>query len=140
MLTLQAATTGDLDLVARKIINSFPQQRVFAFYGAMGVGKTTLIKAVCHELGVEDVVVSPTFSLINEYSTREGDPVYHFDFYRIKSLSEAFDMGYEEYFFSGHYCFVEWPEKIEQLLPPGFVYIIISFGDGDQKRVISVRS
>lgn len=140
MLTLQAATTSDLVLVARKIINSFPDQRVFAFYGAMGAGKTTLIKAVCHELGVKDVVVSPTFSLINEYSTQQGDPVFHFDFYRIKSLSEAFDMGYEEYFFSGHYCFVEWPEKIEQLLPPGFVYITISFGDGDQTRTISVRS
>jgi tRNA threonylcarbamoyladenosine biosynthesis protein TsaE len=140
MLTLQAATTGDLGMVARKIINTFPDSRVFAFYGAMGAGKTTLIKAVCHELGVVDVVVSPTFSLINEYSTQEGDPVYHFDFYRIQALSEAFDMGYEEYFFSGHYCFVEWPEKIEQLLPAGFVYIYISFGDGDQKRTISVRS
>jgi len=140
MLTLIAATTGDLGMVASKIINSFPERRVFAFYGAMGAGKTTLIKSVCNELGVEDVVVSPTFSLINEYITREGSPVYHFDFYRIKSPSEAFDMGYEEFFFSGHYCFIEWPEKIEQLLPPGFLYITISLSDSDQKRTISVRS
>lgn len=140
MLTLQAATTGDLGMVASKIINSFPERRVFAFYGAMGAGKTTLIKYICNELGVEDVVVSPTFSLINEYIMPEGCPVYHFDFYRIKSPSEAFDMGYEEYFFSGHYCLIEWPEKIEPLLPPGFVYITISFSDSDQKRTINVRS
>lgn len=139
MLTLQAATPSDLAMVASQILNGFPGKRVFALYGAMGAGKTTLIKSLCHELGVTDVVVSPTFSLINEYLTRRGEPIYHFDFYRIKSLSEAYDMGYEEYFYSSHYCFIEWPEKIEQLLPPGFVYIDIRSGDSDQTRTINVR-
>jgi tRNA threonylcarbamoyladenosine biosynthesis protein TsaE len=139
MLTLQAATPSDLGMVASQILNSFPGKRVFALHGTMGAGKTTLIKSLCHELGVTDVVLSPTFALINEYRTREGEPVYHFDFYRIKSLSEAYDMGYEEYFYSNHYCFIEWPEKIEQLLPLGFVYIDIRSGDSDQTRTINVR-
>lgn len=139
MLTLQAATTSDLGKVASQILNSLPGKRVFALYGAMGAGKTTLIKSLCHELGVLDVVVSPTFALINEYRTRQGEPVYHFDFYRIKSLSEAYDMGYEEYFYSNHYCFIEWPEKIEQLLPTGFVYINIRASESDQTRTINVR-
>ena len=139
MLTLQAATPSDLGMVASQIIQTLPGKRVFALYGAMGAGKTTLIKSLCHELGVADVVLSPTFALINEYRTRQGEPVYHFDFYRIKSLSEAYDLGYEEYFYSNHYCFIEWPEKIEQLLPTGFVYIDIRSGDSDQIRTINVR-
>jgi tRNA threonylcarbamoyladenosine biosynthesis protein TsaE len=139
MLTLQAATPGDLGMVASQIIQALPGKRIFALYGTMGAGKTTLIKSLCYELDVTDVVLSPTFALINEYRTRQGEPVYHFDFYRIKSLSEAYDMGYEEYFYSNHYCFIEWPEKIEQLLPPGFVYIDIRSGDSDQTRTINVR-
>jgi tRNA threonylcarbamoyladenosine biosynthesis protein TsaE len=139
MLTLKAAKPGDLGKVASEILQHLPDKRIFALYGAMGSGKTTLIKSICKALGVCDIVVSPTFALINEYRTEAGEPVFHFDFYRIKSLAEAFDMGYEEYFYSGHYCFVEWPEKIEQLLPAGFVYINISLADGDQTRTISVR-
>ncbi len=139
MLTLKAEAPNNLEEVARQIIAGFEHKRVFALYGAMGAGKTTLIKALCREIGVRDKVVSPTFSLINEYINAEGEPVFHFDFYRIKAVSEAFDMGYEEYFYSGHYCFVEWPEKIEQLLPPGFVYINIQVGDGSQTRIINVR-
>lgn len=83
----------------------------------MGAGKTTFIKAVCEELGVEDVITSPTFAIVNEYTDREGSPVYHFDFYRIKKLEEVYDMGYEDYFDSGNLCFLEWPELIDELLP-----------------------
>lgn len=139
MLILNAATVHDLSKVAHELLNQFSEQRVFALHGPMGAGKTTLIKALCNELDVDDVVVSPTFALINEYRIKNGEPVYHFDFYRINSLSEVFDMGYEEYFYSGHYCFVEWPEKIEQLLPAGFVYINIHVNDGNYTRTIKAR-
>lgn len=139
MLILNAATVHDLSKVAHELLNQFSEQRVFALHGPMGAGKTTLIKALCNELDVDDVVVSPTFALINEYRIKNGEPVYHFDFYRINSLSEVFDMGYEEYFYSGHYCFVEWPEKIEQLLPAGFVYINIHVNDGNLTRTIKAR-
>lgn len=139
MLSLQAPTPTDLNGVADRILKFFPGKRVFALYGEMGAGKTTLIKSLCHKLGVEDVVVSPTFSLINEYRTNRGEPVYHFDFYRINSLSEAYDMGYEEYFYSNNFCFIEWPEKIEQLLPPGFVYIEVQLHDSDKTRTITAK-
>ena len=139
MLSLKAKGLDELDQVAARILESRPHSRVFAFYGSMGAGKTTLIKSLCKQLMVKDVVVSPTFSLINEYRTDRNEPVYHFDFYRINSLTEAFDMGYEEYFYSGAYCFIEWPEKIEQLLPAGFVYISICADNGDQTRTIDVR-
>jgi tRNA threonylcarbamoyladenosine biosynthesis protein TsaE len=91
----------------------------------MGAGKTTLIKALCHELGSTDYVTSPTFALINEYSTSKGSVIYHFDFYRIKKIEEAFDLGYEDYIYSGNYCFIEWPEMIESLLPEGIVEVRI---------------
>ena len=98
--------------------------KVFAFYGKMGVGKTTLIKAICEELGVEDVINSPTFSIINEYkSATTGELIYHFDFYRINDISEAYDIGAEEYFHSGALCFIEWPEKILDLMPDNMVII-----------------
>lgn len=102
---------------AREFIDKKGAATVFAFYGKMGAGKTTFIKAVCEELGVEDVITSPTFAIVNEYTDREGSPVYHFDFYRIKKLEEVYDMGYEDYFDSGNLCFLEWPELIEELLP-----------------------
>lgn len=91
--------------------------RIVLFYGSMGAGKTTLIKAICEALGVDDTVTSPTFALVNEYSTTNGEPVFHFDFYRIERIEEVYDMGYEEYFYSGHLCLVEWPEKIDDLIP-----------------------
>ena len=106
-----------INIVAKKLLKTFSGKRVFAFYGEMGAGKTTLIKGICNYLGVLDTVTSPTFSIVNEYQTREGGIVYHFDFYRISKIEEVMDMGYEEYFFSSNYCFVEWPEKIENLLP-----------------------
>jgi tRNA threonylcarbamoyladenosine biosynthesis protein TsaE len=106
-----------LEFAAKKIISTFSHQKLFAFYGAMGAGKTTLIKVMCEVLGVKDYTSSPSFSLINEYRTCSGEIIYHFDFYRIQHIEEAFDLGYEDYFYSGHYCFIEWPERIEQLLP-----------------------
>lgn len=101
--------------------------KVFAFYGEMGAGKTTFVKAICEALGVEDVITSPTFAIVNEYqSTKTDDPIYHFDFYRIKKLEEVFDMGYEDYFYSGSLCFLEWPELIEDILPQDVVKVKIS--------------
>ena len=119
-----------LPAVARKLLESFPDDRFFAFFGSMGVGKTTLIKEICAELGVKDVVCSPTFAIVNEYAAANGDPVYHFDFYRLKSLGEAYDLGYEEYFYSGYYCFTEWTEKVEELLPENYVRVDIEETDG----------
>ena len=110
--------------VARKFVEEIGERRVFAFYGKMGAGKTTFIKAVCEELGVEDVITSPTFAIVNEYTTGENS-IYHFDFYRIKKLEEVYDMGYEEYFYSGALCFIEWPELIEELLPEDAVKVNI---------------
>ena len=107
----------EIDAAARTFIDAMGDRRVFAFYGAMGVGKTTFIKALCKALGVEDIVTSPTFAIVNEYRSAQGEPVYHFDFYRIRKLSEAFDMGCEEYFQSGNLCFIEWPEIVEEALP-----------------------
>lgn len=102
---------------ARQFIEAMGDNTVFAFYGKMGAGKTTFIKAVCECLGVEDVINSPTFAIVNEYRSGSGELIYHFDFYRIKKLDEVYDMGYEDYFYSGALCFIEWPELIEELLP-----------------------
>lgn len=108
----------DIASAARQFVDNMGSSRVFAFYGKMGAGKTTFIKAVCECLGVDDVITSPTFAIVNEYtSATSGDTVYHFDFYRIKKIEEVYDMGYEEYFYSGNRCFIEWPELVEDLLP-----------------------
>lgn len=119
---------------AKKIVQSF-HGKVILFYGEMGVGKTTLIKAICDELNVKNTVSSPTFSIINEYHTVKGDKIYHFDFYRIRSIDEVYDLGYEEYFYSKHYCMIEWPERITDLLPLEFEKVTIAL-QGEQ-RVIS---
>lgn len=130
MVNFEISDIDQLPEVARKLLESFSEERFFAFFGKMGVGKTTLIKELCAALGVEDNVCSPTFAIVNEYSTSEGEPVYHFDFYRLKSLAEAYDIGYEEYFYSGCYCFTEWTEKIEELLPEHYVRVTIVEHDG----------
>ncbi len=120
---------------AREFIAAMGDNTVFALYGKMGAGKTTFIKALCQELGVEDVVTSPTFAVINEYrSDIAGELIYHFDFYRIKKLEEVYDMGYEDYFYSGALCFIEWPELIEELLPGNTVRVTIEeLEDGSRK-------
>lgn len=120
---------------ARQFITAMGDNTVFALYGKMGAGKTTFIKALCQELGVEDVVTSPTFAVINEYrSDIAGELIYHFDFYRIKKLEEVYDMGYEDYFYSGALCFIEWPELVEELLPGNTVKVTIEEQeDGSRK-------
>jgi tRNA threonylcarbamoyladenosine biosynthesis protein TsaE len=111
---------------------------VIAFYGPMGAGKTTLIKDLCHRMGVTDEVNSPTFAIVNEYVTEDGESVYHFDFYRIKKLEEAYDIGYENYFFSGNLCLIEWPELIEPLLPERYLRVDIRLGATDDERIIKI--
>ncbi len=126
----------ELKDAARKLIEVFPERRVFAFYGEMGAGKTTFIKSICKYLGVEDIVNSPTFSIINEYKTASGESIFHFDFYRIEKQEEVFDIGFEEYVYSGDHCFIEWPEKIEELLPDDCVYVKIEVGKDNAIRNI----
>ncbi len=121
--SVTSTSPHDLTQAARQILSSLPEARVFAFYGEMGAGKTTLIKAFCQVLGSPDVVSSPTFSLVNEYEDEKGMPIFHFDFYRIKRLEEVFDMGFEEYIYSGYYCFLEWPERMSELLPENYVEV-----------------
>lgn len=111
---------------AKQFIAAMEDNTVFAFYGKMGAGKTTFIKAICEELGVTDIINSPTFAIVNEYRSDEtGELIYHFDFYRIKKLDEVYDMGYEDYFYSGALCFIEWPELVEEVLPGDAVKVII---------------
>lgn len=114
-----------LDKAASEILKFAGDIKVFAFYGEMGAGKTTLIRHICSRLGVIDNVNSPTFTLINEYNTSGGEILYHFDFYRIKTESEAFDLGYEDYFYSERYCFIEWPVKVQNLLPESIIEVNI---------------
>ena len=116
----------NIHLAAKEFVANMGTSKVFAFYGKMGAGKTTFIKAVCEFLGVEDVITSPTFAIVNEYRTNNGEPIYHFDFYRIKKLEEVYDMGYEDYFYSGAPCFIEWPELIEELLPEDAIKVTIA--------------
>ena len=137
MSTYQAKTLCDLKVIATELLNEFGTHRVIAFYGEMGVGKTTLIKELCVQLGVEDIPNSPTFSIVNEYLTQKGATLYHFDFYRIEEEEEVYDLGYEDYFYSGNYCFVEWPEKIMNLLPENTVKVKISL-DAENNRIIVV--
>ena len=122
--------------VSYYLISLRDEADVIAFYGSMGAGKTTLIKNLCHRMGVTDEVNSPTFAIVNEYVTEEGESVYHFDFYRIKKLEEAFDIGYENYFYSGNLCLIEWPEMIEPLLPEKYIRVEIRHGATDDERDI----
>ncbi len=131
---LEGATLAE---AARKFIDEMGENCVFAFYGKMGAGKTTFIKAICEALGVTDPVASPTFAIVNEYADAQGQPIYHFDFYRIKNLREAYDIGCEEYFYSGYPCFIEWPEMVEELLPEDAVKVTIEVLE-DEARVVTL--
>ena len=122
---------------AQEFVANIGESTVFAFYGKMGAGKTTFIKAVCEELGVEDVITSPTFAIVNEYrSETSGELIYHFDFYRVKKIEEVYDMGFEDYFYSGALCFIEWPELCEEVLPEDTVKVTIE-ETPDSSRLIS---
>lgn len=129
-----------LDDVAKTLVALQGVANVFAFYGPMGAGKTTLIKYLCRRLGVEEEVSSPTFSIVNEYVTVDNEVVYHFDFYRINKIEEAYDIGYENYFFSPYLCLVEWPEKVEQLLPKAFVKVNIVMASDSETRWIEIET
>ena len=130
-----------IEQAARIFVKNIGTRKVFAFYGKMGAGKTTFIKAVCRALGVEDVITSPTFAIVNEYTDATGSPVFHFDFYRIKKLEEVYDMGYEDYFYSHNLCFLEWPELIEDILPDDAVRVSIEeLPDGCRRLTISEKS
>ena len=123
---------------AREFVKAMGDNTVFAFYGKMGAGKTTFIKAICETLGVtEDVITSPTFAIVNEYRADSGELIYHFDFYRIKKLEEVYDMGYEDYFYSGAVCFIEWPELVEELLPSDAIKVTIA-EQADGSRLVTL--
>jgi tRNA threonylcarbamoyladenosine biosynthesis protein TsaE len=126
-----------LQSVAADFLNIYPDHRVFAFYGELGSGKTTFIKALCRELGVTDLVSSPSFALIHEYQSDRYGKLYHFDFYRMEKLEEAYDIGYEDYFYSGNFCFIEWADKAESLLPSGTLHINI-IPDESSGRILEV--
>ncbi|MCX6322287.1 MAG: tRNA (adenosine(37)-N6)-threonylcarbamoyltransferase complex ATPase subunit type 1 TsaE [Bacteroidia bacterium] len=125
-----------LSAAAKKLLKHTGDSKIFAFYGSMGAGKTTIIKAICEALGVIDIVSSPTFTLVNEYRTSKGETLYHIDFYRIKKQEEVFDLGIEEYLSGDSYCFMEWPELIEEILPPERVSVRITVDDNEQRTLL----
>jgi len=138
-MEIKIQSLQQLDQAAREFIRLMSGHTIFAFYGGMGAGKTTFIKAVCEQMGVTDIITSPSFAIINEYALpQSGRSIYHFDFYRIKKLSEVYDIGYEDYFYSGNPCFLEWPELIEELLPEDTVRIHLSVNP-DESRVLSLN-
>lgn len=135
-MEIRINSLADINEAAKTFVENMCDGKVFAFYGKMGAGKTTFVKAVCECLGVEDVITSPTFAIVNEYtSATTGDAIYHFDFYRIKKLEEVYDMGYEDYFYGGSLCFLEWPELIEDLLPEDATKVTIEETE-DGSRVV----
>ncbi len=134
-MILNASSISDLPGVTKQIVSYAGNTRIFLFYGDMGAGKTTLIKQLCSELGSSDNITSPTFSIVNEYAG--PNKIYHFDFYRLKNQNEALDLGAEEYFYSGNYCFIEWPEKIPDLLPDNYIRVTIA-QQADNSRNITV--
>jgi len=136
--TFPIPSLDKIDQVAAEFMATYNEPSVFCFYGSMGAGKTTFIQALCRQLNVVDVVNSPSFSIVNEYDTDKGNKIYHFDFYRLKEENEAFDLGYEDYFYSDSYCFVEWPEKIASLLPLKRFDVKISVMDDNSAREIEV--
>ena len=126
-----------LHSAAKELIKNFGKNKIVAFYGEMGAGKTTIIKAICEELKAVDIISSPTFTLVNEYKTAGGETIYHIDFYRIKKQEEVFDFGIEEYLTGDSWCFMEWPELVEEILPSETIKIRISV-DGSEQRILSI--
>nr|WP_319998648.1 tRNA (adenosine(37)-N6)-threonylcarbamoyltransferase complex ATPase subunit type 1 TsaE [uncultured Draconibacterium sp.] len=135
MYSRKINSLDELEIAAKELITVFSNDRVFAFYGKMGAGKTTFIQSICRALGSDDNVTSPTFALINEYNTANLDSIFHFDFYRIKDIEEAYDLGYEDYIYSGSYCLIEWPEMIDSLLPEKMVKVKIEVQDDDTRLI-----
>lgn len=136
-IQLNAFALEDLPQIADQLLSTIGNHKIITFYGEMGAGKTTLIKQLCKTLKVTDTIQSPTFSIVNEYLTEDNQQIYHFDFYRIKEEEEALDFGVEEYFYSGNYCFIEWPEKIPNLIPEKVVKVSITLTE-DNKRLITI--
>lgn len=134
-----AHSLQELDTISKQLIKLFGTTKVILFKGEMGAGKTTLIKQLCKNLGIEDVTSSPTFSIVNEYLSNQNQKVYHFDFYRIDNEQEVMDLGYEDYFYDNSYCFIEWPEKIPNLIPEEHLVISIKI-DNENNRIISIAS
>ena len=135
---IRIETLQDYETAAQEFIAQMDDRKIFAFYGKMGAGKTTFIKHLCEAMGVKDIVNSPTFAIVNEYADGNGNPVYHFDMYRIKSIAELYNMGYEDYFYSDAVCFIEWPELAEELLPEETVKVTIEETE-DGSRTITME-
>jgi tRNA threonylcarbamoyladenosine biosynthesis protein TsaE len=136
-MQIHCLSLQELPKVAEQVVDFAGNQKIWIFEGGMGAGKTTLIKTICHILGVKDTVSSPTFSIVNEYATAEDTTIYHFDFYRIRNEAEAIDIGIDEYLYSGELCLIEWPSKIENLLPEDYLKIDIQI-TSDTERTISL--
>lgn len=137
-MKIKIDSLDNIHAAAKQFVDNMGTSKVFAFYGKMGAGKTTFIKAICEVFGVDDVITSPTFAIVNEYTAVSGTPIYHFDFYRIKKIEEVYDMGYEDYFFSNNLCFLEWPELIENLLPGDAVRVTIREEEDGTRTVETV--
>lgn len=138
-MNIKIESLDKIDEAALEFIHAMGDNTVFAFHGEMGAGKTTFIKAICENLGVSDTINSPTFAIVNEYRSDSGELIYHFDFYRINKIEEVFDFGYEDYFYSGSLCFIEWPEKVDTLLPKDTVNVYVKVQqDGSREVSLSI--
>ncbi|MCQ2192492.1 MAG: tRNA (adenosine(37)-N6)-threonylcarbamoyltransferase complex ATPase subunit type 1 TsaE [Paludibacteraceae bacterium] len=135
--TIEITSLDKISEAAAQFIEKMGDNKVFVFYGSMGAGKTTFIKSVCEQMGVTDVINSPTFAIVNEYESGKGEPIYHFDFYRINKEEEAYDFGYEDYFYSGNVCFIEWPEMVKNLIPEDAIEVHINENE-DGSRTVKV--
>ena len=138
MKIINVKNLEDLPRAASELIESLNGHTIIALHGTMGAGKTTLIREIASQMGVVDNVTSPTFAIVNQYNTADDSRIYHFDFYRIEKVEEAYDFGYEEYFFSGDLCFVEWPERIAELMPDDTLNITIELTEDNNERVITI--